>query len=254
MLFNNPISYANIISGAAALIVSFLILIKNYKSGINLLFFVTFLLWGASWILMGFLFLYEHPVIGAQVLRDFAAGSAIMSSFVFFTTAFVLFKGEHYLKKWYVSLPIIISSLISTIIVATFDYVVYDSPDGITDIGEGIKTTQAPWVMIFLYIVPGLMIITSLAYLIKTRIEVEETIIKKRILYFIFGFSSIIFGMLIIGISGVIEQLASLNQAAENAILLVGNGFWFIGPIICFIGFNVGRKLLVKKEEIKNES
>ena len=86
MHFHNPITYANIISGAATLIVAFLILLKDRKSVVNILFFSAFFLWGSSWILLGCLFLYEHPVIGAQVLRDIMTASAIISSFVFFET------------------------------------------------------------------------------------------------------------------------------------------------------------------------
>ncbi|NHK32354.1 MAG: hypothetical protein FK730_13455 [Asgard group archaeon] len=252
MLFNNPISYANIVAGSAAIIVSVLILIKDFKSVLNVNFFLTFLFWGASWVLQGLIFLYEHPTKGAQIIRDFIVGFGTISSFIFFVTAFIMFKGEHYLKKWYFILPIIIAIVINTVILVQFDHIVYDSPDGITDIGEGIKSTQDSWVLIFLFVVPGLMVILSLAYLIKTRIEVADLLIKKRILFFILGFSFVIIGMLIIGLAGVLDEFFTLVETWEFAILIAGNIFWFAAPILCFVGFNIGRIRL--KSNIKSET
>jgi hypothetical protein len=252
VLFNNPISYANIVAGFAAIIVSVLILIKDFKSILNINFFLTFLFWGASWVLQGLIFLFEHPTIGAQITRDFIVGFASLSSFIFFITAFIMFKGEHYLKKWHFILPIIIAIIINTVILVQFDHIVYDSPDGVTDIGQGIKSTQASWVLIFLFVIPGLMVIMSLAYLIKTRSEVSDLLIKNRILHFIFGFSCVIIGMLIIGIAGVLDEIVTLVETWEYTILIVGNVFWFAAPIICFVGFNIGRIRL--KSNINSET
>jgi hypothetical protein len=251
VLFLNPLPIANVIAGSAALIVSFLILFKNFKSIINISFFASFFLWGSSWILMGLLFLYEHPLYGAELIRDFNVSFGLAAAFGFFVNAFIMYKGEHYFKKWYFSLPILITVAACSIIAAIFDTVVYDSPTGL-DIGTGIKTTQDPWVMIFIYIIPGIMTVLSIIYFILTRVEVTESIIKKRILYFILGFSSIIAGMIVIAISGLVEQLLSLSETWENVSLLIGFGFWFIGPILCFLGFNIGRKIF-PRTDIKNE-
>jgi len=152
-----------------------------------------------------------------------------------------MYKGQYYLKKWFFTLPILIAIIINTIILVLCDHIVYDSPDGKTDIGEGIKSTQATWVLIFLFIIPGIMIITALFYLIKTRNEVTDEIIKRRILFFILGFSFVIIGMLIIGIAGALDELFSLIETWEFIILIAGNVFWFIAPILCFVGFNIGR-------------
>jgi hypothetical protein len=252
VLFNNPISYANIIAGSAAIIVSVLILIKDFKSILNINFFLTFLFWGASWVLQGLIFLYKHPTDGAQIVRDFIVGFGTISAFIFFVTAFIMFNGEHYLKKWYFLLPIILAIIINTIILVQFDHIVYDSPNIEIDSGNGIKSTQESWVLIFLFVVPGLMVTLALVYLIKTRIEVDDLLIKRRILFFILGFSFVIIGMLIIGLAGLLDEFFSLIETWEFVILIAGNVFWFAAPILCFIGFNIGRIRL--KSNIKSET
>jgi len=152
-----------------------------------------------------------------------------------------MFKGEHYLKKWYVNLPVIIAMISNTLIGAVFDKVVYDSDDGITDLGTGIKTTQDYlWVLIFLYLIPLLMILLANFYFMRTRREVEDPLIKKRILFFILGFTFIIFGVLVFVLNSIVDEFWLIGSW-EIVFWIFGTLFWVIGPILQIIGFNLGK-------------
>jgi len=224
MFASHPINIINVISGAVALTVSILILIKDVRATLNLLFFYSLAAWGLSLMFNGLNFLYKHPVYGADIIRDFVSGGGSIGAFLIFATAFSMYKGEHYLKKWYVNLPLIIAMLANTLIGAVFDRVVYDSDDGLTDLGIGIKTTQDyTWVLIFLYLIPVIMIIFAIIYFARTRKEVEDPIVKKRILFFILGFTFMVLGVLVFLLNG----LATI--------------FWIVGPILQLVGFNLGK-------------
>lgn len=249
MFAQNPINIANVVAGFVALIVGVLILRKDARSTLNLLFFYSLSAWGISLILNGLNFLYKHPTTGANVIRDFVSGAGSIASFFIFATAFSMYKGEHYLKKWYVNFPLIILMVVNTTIGAIYDKVVYDSDDGVTDLGLGVKTTQELWVMIFLYLIPTILIVLAIIYFAKTRKEVEDPLIKKRILFFILGFTFIIFGVLIFAISGVIEQLI-FGTPWEFIFWIFAELCWITGPILMLIGFNLGKISLGSGEEI----
>ena len=241
MLFNNPINYANIFSGFVSIVVSFIILFKNRKEILNILFFSSLFCWGISLLLNGFNFLYLHPVLGAKIIRDFVTSAGSIASFLIFTTALSIYVGGYLLKKYYVIVPIIIIMIINTVIASYFDYVKYDSPND-TDIGNGIKTTQEAWVMIFLYVIPVIMICLAIFFFIKTRSMVKEDIIKKRTLFFIFCFVSIIIGVLIYGMGGIIEQvMTDYPMVYEYVIWILAEIFWTIAPILLLVGFFIGR-------------
>ncbi len=249
MFASNPINFVNVIAGIVAIGVGIGILQKDVRATLNLLFFYSLNAWGLSLVLNGLNFLYKHPLIGANLIRDVVTGTGSIASFLIFATAFSMFKGEHYLKKWYINFPLIIIAFSNTIVGAVFDHVVYDSDDGVTDLGTGIKTTQEPWVMIFLYLIPVIMIILAIVYFMKTRKEVDDSLIKRRILYFILGFTFIIIGVFIFGISGIIEQLI-MNTPWEFIFWIFAELFWVTAPILMFIGFSIGKISLGKEEKI----
>ncbi|NHJ32763.1 MAG: hypothetical protein FK732_07865 [Asgard group archaeon] len=248
MFASNPINYVNVIAGIVAIIVSILILMKDVRATLNLLFFYSLLAWGVSLVLNGLNFLYKHPITGAKIIRDVVSGAGSVGSFLIFATAFSMYKGEHYLKKWYVNFPLVIVAFANTVVGLVFDTVVYDSDDGVTDLGTGIKTTQEPWVMIFLYLIPIIMISLAIFYFAKTRKEVEDPMIKKRILLFILGFTFIIIGVLIFGAGGIVEQLI-VGTAWEFIIWIFAELFWVTAPILMIVGFNIGKISLSKEEE-----
>ncbi|MBN1329371.1 MAG: hypothetical protein JXA54_07850 [Candidatus Heimdallarchaeota archaeon] len=242
MLFNSPINYLSVISGIIALVISFLILIKDIRASLNILFFTSLFFWSLMLIFNGLTFIFKHPTLGANIIRDCVTSFGSLSAFLIFITSFIMYNGEHYLKKWYFIIPISAITIINSFISSYFDYVVYDSPNGIIDLGIGIKTTQAPWVKIFLYGIPLIMILLAIIYLALTRKDVVEIIIKKRILYFIFGFALIIAGILIYGISGLFEQLSLEYQGTFEHIAWISAALcWSLAPILMVIGFYRGR-------------
>jgi len=249
LLFNNLINYVSLISGFIALVVSFFILAKDIRSTLNLLFFISLLFWSLMLLFNAFTFIFKHPTVGANISRDCVTSFGSLSAFLIFITAFGMYKGEHYLKKWYFIFPTSIAMFINTFISSYFDCVVYDSPDGVTDNLIGIKTTQAAWVKIFLYGVTIIMIILAIIYFTLTRRDVSELIIKKRIIYFIIGFTLIICGLLIYGTSGLIEQMSSEFQGTFEYIAWISAAMcWSVAPILMFVGFNLGRVKQKDKE------
>ncbi|MGC9779366.1 MAG: hypothetical protein HZR80_09015 [Candidatus Heimdallarchaeota archaeon] len=241
MLFNNPLNYVNIITGFIAIAVSFLILVKDIKAFLNILFSSALSFWGLSLLLNGLTFLYTEPTVGANLIRDFVTGTASVAAFLIFATAFSMFHGEHYLKKWYLFLPFIACVLVNTIVGSYFDSVVWDSEDGLPTT-EGIKTTQEPWVMIFIYLIPTIVICFAIFFFIRTRKEVEDPLIKRRILYFILGFTFIVAGVLTYALSGIYEQIFSQESVTFEYIgWIVAEIYWIIGPVLMFVGFNIGK-------------
>lgn len=248
MFASHPINIINVIAGAVAITVSVLILIKDVRATLNLFFFFSLCAWGFSLVLNGLNFLFKDPTIGANAVRDFVSGLGSVGAFLIFATAFSMFKGEHYLKKWYVNFPIIILAIANTVVGAIFDKVVYDSEDQ-TDIGTGIKTTQdAPWVLIFLYLIPVVMIILAIIYFARTRKEVDDPVIKKRILFVILGFTFIVLGVLIFALNGVVDEIYS-DSPWEIVFWIFATFFWITGPILQLIGFNLGKISPAGEEE-----
>ncbi|MBK5113738.1 MAG: hypothetical protein KGD59_05415 [Candidatus Heimdallarchaeota archaeon] len=247
MFASHPINIINVIAGAVAITVSILILRKDVRATLNLLFFYSLCAWGISLVFNGLNFLYKHPTTGAGVIRDIVSGAGSIASFLIFATAFSMFKGEHYLKKWYVNFPLIILAFVNTIIGVIFDGVVYDSESGLNT-GTGIKTTQDnAWVLIFLYLIPVVMIILANIYFAKTRKEVDDPIVKKRILFVILGFTLIVLGVLVFALNGVVDEIRP-DSPWEIVFWIFATIFWIAGPILQLIGFNLG-KISTKEEE-----
>ncbi len=249
MFASHPINIINVIAGAVAITVGILILIKDVRATLNLLFFYSLAAWGLSLVFNGLNFLYKHPVTGANVIRDFVSGGGSVGAFLIFATAFSMYKGEHYLKKWYVNLPLIVVMIANTLIGAIFDKVVYDSDDDLTDLGTGIKTTQDyTWAMIFLYLIPVIMIIFAIIYFARTRREVEDPIVKKRILFFILGFTFMVLGVLVFLLNGIVDEIRP-ESPWEIVFWVLATMLWIAGPIIQLIGFNLGKISPNGKEE-----
>ncbi|MHA1629452.1 MAG: hypothetical protein ACTSXO_11125 [Candidatus Heimdallarchaeota archaeon] len=240
MLFNSVFNYTNIIAGTISIIVTLIIFLKDFRSKINILFSASLFFWGISLIFNGLTFLFQHPTRGAQTVRDFVVISSTIAAFLLFLSAIVIYEGEYILKKWFLIVPLTIFLFINSFVTSYFDKVVYDSPDETVDIGNGIKTTQPVWVMIFLYVIPLLLIIKAIIYLILTKKETRDPLIRSRMNYFIIGFSFIVLGAMVFSGSGIIEQLfIPLSTETELTIFFVAELFWILGPILMLVGINV---------------
>ncbi|MEA2070151.1 MAG: hypothetical protein U9O98_02580 [Asgard group archaeon] len=238
MFFHNPINHMNLTTGTVSVIISFLILAKNPKAIINILFFLAQFFWGLSNICNALTFLFSQPTFGAQLIRDLTTTFAILAAYFTFITGFSLYKGVYFLKKIYVNIPSLLVVISSIVIVVFFDHVVYDNDNGVIDTGTGLKTTQPLWVKIFLYGIPLILTIIAIIYFNKTRIAVEEEIIKKRISFFIYGFISIIFGSLILVIGGILEQiLPTFPLIIEYISWGMTSILYFFAPVLMLIGF-----------------
>jgi hypothetical protein len=240
MFFLDFVNIANIVAGSVAIIVSFLIIQKDRKTLLNYLFGGTQFFWGISLIFNALTFIFLHPTTGAQIIRDVTVSSAIFAAALILLTGLAMYKGEYFLMKPLISIPIALATIAAMIIAVIFDLVVYDSDDGVTNIGTGVKTTQEAWVMIFIYGIPLVLIIIALIYFSLTLKQVEESIVRKRILYFIFAYTAIIVGTLIFALGGIFEDEIT-NLVAEYVIFVFAEIFWVASPILMLIGFNVGR-------------
>ncbi|NHJ84934.1 MAG: hypothetical protein FK734_05700 [Asgard group archaeon] len=252
MFVSNPLAYVNIISGLITIIVSLLILNKDVKEPINIYFTSTFFFWGMTWVLNGLNFAYKHPIIGAQAIRDAVTTCSAVAALFIILTGIAVYFGPHYLRKWYIIVPILVITIAVIVIGIIFDGVVYDNDLGTLDTGTGIKTTQEPWVMIFIYGYPMVMIATAIYYFIRSSFKVDEEIIKRRIMFFILGFTFIICGSLVYFIGGLVEQLFSFaNESLELIVFIIAELFWAIAPILPLIGFYLGKP--VRKKRISDE-
>lgn len=237
MYFSHPTNYAYLIGGAVAIIISILILTKDIRAPLNLLFASSLFLWGISLLFNALTYLFTSPEQNAaHYIRDISTSSGGIGAFLTFITAFTMYKGLHYLKKWYFIFPLVLFCIVDIVIGSIFDYVVTDP-----DLG-GIKTTQKPWVMIFIYGIPVIMLILADIYFFLTRREVEEEIVKKRIFFFILGFFFIILGVLTYAMYGIFEQVFSFSSPPVEFITWVfACLFWIIAPVLMVIGFYIGK-------------
>ena len=245
MYFTDLTNFSYIIGGVFALIVSILIISKDPKVIFNLLFGASLLLWSISLLANAFTFLFVEPNQAAQIVRDISTSSGVIGSFFVFASAFSIYHGIHYLKKFHILVPFILISISSVIIVILFDEVVWD-----TEAGVGVKTTQKPWVLIFLYLIPAIMIITAEIYFLITRKQSSEPIIRTRMLYFVLGFGSILGGIFVYVIFALIEQLIGLPTfIIEYISWIFASVLWALGPVLMVVGFYVGKMKKSKEEQ-----
>lgn len=246
MYFSNPTNFSYLIGGIAAIIVSILIFTKDIRAPLNVLFATSQFFWGISLLFNALTYLFTSPdQIAVHYFRDISTSSGCVGAFLVFITAFTMYKGLHYLKKWYFIIPIVLICIVDIFIGAIFDHVVTDP-----DLG-GIKTTQKPWVMIFIYGIPVIMIILANIYFFLTRREVEEQIVKKRILFFILGFSFVILGVLIYALFGILEQIFAFSSTTVEYITwIIASLLWAAAPILMLIGFYIGKGIKDPAKEI----
>ncbi|HUU79463.1 MAG TPA: hypothetical protein VMX55_14040 [candidate division Zixibacteria bacterium] len=248
MYFNDPTNYAYILGGVIALIVSLLIFSKDPKKILNILFGGSLFLWSISLLCNALTFLFVNPDEKAvEIIRDYTTSAGVISATLIFAAAYSMYKGTHFLKKWYFFFPVCIITIVSVIIVILFDHVVWDN-----ETGEGVKTTQESWVLIFLYVIPAIMIIFAEYYFIKTRMEVSDKLVRKRILYFILGFVFIFCGVLVYILFSILEQTVGIKHSiVEYSSWIIASIFWALGPILMLIGFYQGK--IHKKEKYKQD-
>ncbi|MHA1500461.1 MAG: hypothetical protein ACTSSB_01330 [Candidatus Heimdallarchaeota archaeon] len=159
-------------------------------------------------------------------------------------TALVMLKGPHFIRKWFVFIPISAVMITNTVIGCLFDNVVFDD-----ELGIGVKTTQAPWVMIFIYVIPMLMIVSAVGIFIKTRSESSDIIVRRRILFFSLGFSFLVIGSLVYALGGLIEQYTGkLDPIGEYAFWILAEIFWVSSSILTLVGFYIKKPL--EQEEL----
>ncbi|MBD3192526.1 MAG: hypothetical protein GF308_17940 [Candidatus Heimdallarchaeota archaeon] len=236
MGFVNFINIANLISGVIALSVSVTILQKNIKLLLNQLLGSGMLCWGLSLIFNAITFAFLKPAPGARIVRNLTTSLAVLSAFLIFSAALSMYKGEFFLKKWYILFPFLLILITNIVIVVIFDYTTWIDEN---DLSLGIKTTQAAtWVLAFVYGMPILMIGIGLYYFIRTQMTVEEELIKKRIQFFIFGCASIIIGALIYALGAFLEVLFGFDQTFfEYLYWILAELFWIVGPVLMLSGF-----------------
>lgn len=192
--------------------------------------------WGLSLILNAVTFVFAQPAPGAQIVRNFTTSFAVIGSFLIFAATLSMYKGEFFLKKWNILFPLIILLIANIVIVVIFDYTTWIDE---TDHSLGIKTTQSgAWVVAFVYGMPVLMIAIGLYYFIRTQMTVEDEIIRKRILFFVFGCTCIIIRALIYAIGSILEDLLGLDQTfLEYLFWIFAELFWIVGPFLMLFGF-----------------
>jgi len=82
----------------------------------------------------------------------------------------------------------------------------------------------------------------------RTRKEVEDPIVKKRILFFILGFTFMVLGVLVFLLNGIVDEIRP-DSPWEIMFWILATAFWIVGPILQLIGFNLGKISPDNKEE-----
>jgi hypothetical protein len=235
MAFVTFYNILSLVSGFIAIAVSIVILQKNIKQLINLLMGGAILFWGLSLLFQALCFAFPTPDFGAQLFRTISTSTAILGVSFLLASGISLLKGEYFLKKWFIIIPLLTITLTSIILVAIFDYVAYIDPDNPTDWDLKTTTQGNDWILIFLYGVPGIMILLAIILLFRTRSQIQQPLIRERILFFTLGNLAILLGLAIYGLGGVLEKPLNLDGKAGEKL------FWFFAQTLldCWTDSNV---------------
>ena len=223
--FNLFTSLAWIIAGIISAVISILFLMKNPKKRLNQLFSAGFTCWSLSLLFNGINFAAAYgSLVAANIFRDLCVITGILSALLLFLAAIGIYFGAEKLHwVFYIIAGIIL--IVASTIGSLNDWVVVDS------IG-GYKTTDNWLGKSFVQIVPAFFVITGAILMILTYFSLENKTAKKRIGYFIVGFSTIIIGLLMFLIDTLIETSPYLFPSL--AIIT-----WVTGPLLMLAGFYV---------------
>ncbi|MBN1331226.1 MAG: hypothetical protein JXA54_17285 [Candidatus Heimdallarchaeota archaeon] len=227
--FNLFTSISWIITGFISATLSVLFLSKNPKRRLNQLFAAGFIAWSLSMLFNGINFAIAYrSLFAANIFRDLSVICGVTSGFILFAAAFGIYFGAESLN-WilYVSL-IVIAGVLSGFGAAN-DWV---TTDGL----GGYKTTDNLIGKICIQIISSMFVIVADVFLILTYRSSKNPQAKKRVGFFIIGYSTILIGMLMFIIDSLIDMFVSITPYLFPTFALIA---WVMGPVLMLIGFYV---------------
>ncbi|HUT82566.1 MAG TPA: hypothetical protein VMZ29_15320 [Candidatus Bathyarchaeia archaeon] len=227
--FNLFTSISWIITGFISATLSVLFLSKNPKRRLNQLFAAGFIAWSLSMLFNGINFAVAYrSLLAANIFRDLSVVCGVISGFILFAAAFGIYFGAESLNWILYSILIVISGVLSGFGAAN-DWV---TSDGL----GGYKTTDNLVGKICIQIISSLFVIVADIFLILTYRSSKNPQAKKRVGFFIVGYSTILIGMLMFIFDSLIDMFVSITPYLFPTFALIA---WVMGPVLMLIGFYV---------------
>jgi glucan phosphoethanolaminetransferase (alkaline phosphatase superfamily) len=202
-----------------------LFLAKNPKKRLNQLFSAGFIAWSLSMVLNGILFAVAYrSLTAANILRDFAVVFGVLSAFILFAAAYGIYFGAESLN-WILYISSIIIAGVLSGFGAVNDWVTLDGLGG-------FKTTDNLIGKICTQIITAVFVVAANVLLILTYRSSKNPQAKKRVGFFVIGYSTIIIGLLMF----VIDSFIQISPYVFPTFALIA---WVMGPILMLIGFYV---------------
>ncbi|NHJ84213.1 MAG: hypothetical protein FK734_02045 [Asgard group archaeon] len=223
--FNLFTSISWIITGFVSAILSTLFLSKNPKRRLNQLFSAGFISWSLSMIFNGIVFAVAYrSIFIADIFRDLGVIFGILSAFILFAAAYGIYFGAEKLNWILYVILIAIAGLLSGFGAAN-DWVT-------TDEFGGFKTTDNIYGKICIQIITAVFVITANILLMLTYRSSKNKQAKRRVGYFVVGYSTIIIGLFMF----LIDAFLEITPYLFPTLALIT---WVMGPMLMLIGFYV---------------
>ncbi len=223
--FNLFTSVSWIITGLISAVLSTLFLGKNPKKRLNQLFSAGFIAWSLSMVFNGIVFAVAYrSLTAANVFRDLTVVFGVLSAFILFAAAYGIYFGAESLN-WILYVSLIIIAGVLSGFGAVNDWVTLDGLGG-------FKTTDNLVGKICTQIITAVFVVAANILLILTYRSSKNPQAKKRVGYFVIGYSTIIIGLLMF----VIDSFIQISPYVFPSFALIA---WVMGPILMLIGFYV---------------
>ncbi len=223
--FNLFTSVSWIITGLISAVLSTLFLGKNPKKRLNQLFCAGFIAWSLSMVFNGIVFAVAYrSLTAANVFRDLTVVFGILSAFILFAAAYGIYFGAESLN-WLLYISLFVIAGVLSGFGAVNDWVTLDGLGG-------FKTTDNLVGKICTQIITAVFVVAANVLLILTYRSSTNPQAKKRVGYFVIGYSTIIIGLLMF----VIDSFIQISPYVFPTFALIA---WVMGPILMLIGFYV---------------
>ena len=223
--FNLFTSVSWIITGLISAVLSTLFLGKNPKKRLNQLFSAGFIAWSLSMVFNGIVFAVAYrSLTAANVFRDLTVIFGVLSAFILFAAAYGIYFGAESLN-WILYISLFVIAGVLSGFGAVNDWVTLDGLGG-------FKTTDNLVGKICTQIITAVFVVAANILLILTYRSSKNPQAKKRVGYFVIGYSTIIIGLLMF----VIDSFIQISPYVFPTFALIA---WVMGPILMLIGFYV---------------
>lgn len=223
--FNLFTSVSWIITGVISAVLSTLFLTKNPKKRLNQLFSAGFICWSLSMVFNGIVFaVAQKSLTIANIFRDLSVVFGILSGFILFAAAYGIYFGAESLN-WILYLSLFVIAIVLSCFGALNDWV---TQDGL----GGYKTTDNLIGKICTQMITAIFVILANFLLILTYRASTNPKAKRRVGFFVIGYSTIIIGLLMF----VIDSFIDISPYIFPTFALIT---WIMGPTLMLIGFYV---------------